>query len=293
MGDDRQESGFSLALGSGGARGLAHIGVLRVLGEAGLRPRAVAGTSMGAYVGAMYAAGVAPTKMVEYARALAGLVSKLSAVALRPGALLRTDRVDALMRRQLPAAFEDLDMPFGCIATDMMSGEPVAMTQGDLPKAVRASMSVPVLFDAVSDGEHLLSDGGLIDPVPVGLARALGGDPVVAVHVGRPTTAGRAPSVGDGYPGGSADSRLAGVIDVGSRAMDVQAHWLAQAALERADVVVTPDVGRFMFGDLSRIDDIVDVGARAARAALPAVRAVTVVKRSGPVARFLQRVVTS
>jgi NTE family protein len=270
---------FSMALGSGGARGFAHAGVLDVLVRMGYRPSAIAGTSMGALVGALYASGIEPPRMVEAIEALDfRAVVSMSALNLGPESVLTADRFEERLRGILPSTFAGLGLPFVCVAADIITGERVVLSEGDLPRAVRASMSIPVIYDPVRAGSRLLVDGGLVDPVPVEAARALGGDPVVAVDVGAllasPTTAeeaaikgGKAVLTSDGRPT---------AMQIGTRSFDIASHWLGAAQLATAAVVITPDVGGYSIADFVDVPAIVGSGVAAAEAALPQMRAALV-----------------
>ena len=139
---------------------------------------------------ALYAAGV---DVDDLPAALALLdfrgVIRVTKLNLKPDSVLSADSFEARIREVLPATFDGLEIPFAAVAVDLITGNRVAMTEGDLPQAVRASMSVPVVFEPVRVGETLLVDGGVVDPVPVDAAREIGGDPVIAVDAGPLTDA--------------------------------------------------------------------------------------------------------
>jgi NTE family protein len=271
---------FSLALGSGGARGFAHVGVLDVLVRMGYLPSAIAGTSMGALVGALYASGIAPGDM---AQALAFLdfkgVVSLQALSLSPESVLTGDKFEVRLREVLPATFAALRIPFVCVTADLITGERVVMSEGDLPLAVRASMSIPVLYEPVRTNGRVLVDGAVVDPVPVEAARALGGDPVVAVDVGAviaaPRTADEAATSKGGKPVMTSDGRTT-AVQIGTRALDIASHWLGTAQLATAAVVITPDVGDYSVADFVDVPAILAAGVVAAEKALPQVRAALV-----------------
>lgn len=271
---------FSLALGGGGARGFAHAGVLDVLDRAGLHPAAIAGTSMGALVGALYASGVVPSRMAEAFELLdfKGVVS-ITSINLGPESVLTADRFEARLRRALPATFAELRFPFSCVATDLITGERVVMSEGDLPLAIRASMSIPVVYEPVRKDGRLLVDGGVVDPVPVEAARVLGGDPVVAVDVSAllaaPTEAEEA-AAPDGQESGLTSDGRPTAIQIGTRTFDVASHWLAMSQLATAAVVLTPDVGGYSIADFVDIPAIIAEGAAAAERALPELSAALV-----------------
>ena len=268
---------FSLALGGGGARGFAHAGVLDVLERHGLRPAAIAGTSMGALVGALYAAGFPPARMPDVFELLdfKGVVS-ITSINLGPESVLTADKFEARLREALPASFADLRLPFACVATDLITGERVVMTEGDLPLAIRASMSIPVMYEPVRKDGRLLVDGGVSDPVPVEAARELGGDPVVAVDVSSllaaPTTAQEA-AAPDGQERGLTSDGRPTAIQIGTRTFDVASHWLSTSQLATAAIVMTPDVGGYSIADFVDIPAIIAEGVTTAEQSLPAVRA--------------------
>ena len=176
-----------LALGSGGARGWAHLGVLRALRERGVRVDCVAGTSMGAIVGAFLAAGqegvladLASNIDWKRLRQFFWEIS-LSRSGLTDGRRLAEETERLLGREE----FRELELPFRAVATDLDTGEEVVLSEGNLVHALRASISIPGLFSPVRLGGRLLVDGGLVNPVPVNVARGMGAQIVVAVDVAR------------------------------------------------------------------------------------------------------------
>ncbi len=175
---------IGMALGSGSARGWAHIGVLRALREAGIVPHVIAGTSAGALVGAAYAAGWIDELEKWVCELDAGDVRSWFDVSLGAGGLLQGRRLISFFKQSIGAQnIEDLPMPFGAVATDMSSGKEVWMRSGDLMNAVRASISLPGLFTPVEYEGRWLLDGGLVNPIPVSLCRAMGADYVIGVNL--------------------------------------------------------------------------------------------------------------
>lgn len=172
-----------LALGGGGARGWAHIGVIRALSEAGLEPEVITGTSMGAAVAAAFAAG----KLDELEAWALGLdrtkVLGLFDFSFR-GGLIQASRVFEHLESILPDVdIESLDIPFAAVATDFERGSAVRLTRGRLRQALRASIAIPGLISPCSLDGRWMVDGGLVDPVPVGPCRALGAEFVIAVEL--------------------------------------------------------------------------------------------------------------
>ena len=181
-----------LALGSGSARGLANLGVIRAIEDAGIEVVCVAGTSMGALVGAIYAAG----KLGELETTFLGFDWKKTAaffdVVLPKSGLLDGDRISEMVRAHVHAdAIESLPIPFAAVATDIVSGEEVNIRSGDVIEAVRASISVPGIFTPVRSNGRILVDGGLTNPVPVSAAHAMGADFVIAVDLNHEIVAGK------------------------------------------------------------------------------------------------------
>ncbi len=291
---------IGVALGSGSARGLAHIGVMRALVEAGIEVEAVAGTSMGAFVGAIFAAGRLDRLEAGF-RGFdwSGIAALLDPVFPRSG-LLGGGRIGDFMRSQLDVGrVEDLPVPFRAIATDLGSGEAIAIDRGDLIEAVRASIAVPGIFTPVRSDGRVLVDGGLVDPVPVGAVRALGADLVIAVDLNHdivPERSGRAAQ--EHAPGALAQAvtqvlanfeslrspalaqfrewlerePLPGILDVLLASIYIMQARITQATLERdrPEVLIRPALGAVRFMAFDRADEIVEAGYRAAREALEA-----------------------
>lgn len=179
---------IGIALGGGAARGWAHIGVLKALAEMGVRPDIMAGTSIGALVGA--ASQVDQLDALEdWVCGLARLdILRLMDARLSGGGFMRGDRLmRALSHYVEDRNIEDLPIPFAVVATDLDTGHEVWLREGSLQDAVRASIALPGLFSPVRLGDRWLLDGGLVNPVPVSVCRALGADIVIAVNLNRDT----------------------------------------------------------------------------------------------------------
>ncbi len=184
---------IGLALGSGSARGLAHIGVIRAIEEAGIRIDAVAGTSIGALIGAAYAAG----RLDELERDFRSIDRKRIGTLLDPvlpwSGFIDGKKIAEFVRAHVSlAAVEELPIPFCAVATELSSGKETVICEGDLIDAVRASISVPGIFSPVRWKGRILVDGGLVNPVPVSAVRALGADIVIAVDLNHQIVAAKA-----------------------------------------------------------------------------------------------------
>ena len=247
---------IGIALGGGSARGFAHIGVLQALDEAKVPISIVAGTSAGSLVGAFYAAGFSPWKMQEVALKVRDIdVADLSSGNRRGmlgGAGLR--RLVNSYLDNMP--IEKMPRRFAAVATDLATGELVALKRGDTGGAVAASCSIPGVFiPALFEGRELV-DGGLTSPVPVGVARQMGADMVIAVDVGgRPTSK---PS--------------SGLYEIILQSFEIMGRSLAQMESKTANLLIQPKTDRFDSSDFSARKEMIEAGYLAGQAALPDLR---------------------
>jgi NTE family protein len=244
-----------LALAGGFARGIAHIGVLRVLREEGIPIDAVAGTSVGALIGAAFCSGASLDDMQE----VGATTSFTDFGRWTPSWLgLATNlRLEKYLARLTPAkTFEELTTPFAIATTDIVDGVSVYYTRGAIAPALRASCAYPGLFVPIQYEGRTLVDGFLTAPVPVEGAMLLGAEIIIAVYL---------------EAGNAAQPRT--FTDVLSRSFNIiQRHadiaWRAQA-----DVIIEPDVKPFLWDDFTKTPEMVAAGEQAARSALPAIRA--------------------
>lgn len=270
-------SGFGLALGGGGARGLAHIGVLRVLAREDLTPDLIAGTSMGGLVGAFAAAGYTPAEIERAAHS----VSWRSLLELRPGSgLLRASAFEAFLSAHLPATFEGLPTPLVVTATDVLSGRLVYLHRGPLYPALRATTAYPGAVDPVALGGQLLADGGILNQVPTDAALFLGARKILAVDVTAPAPL----SVRSrrrfllwqrrGAQGEAAVTALSPVRAL-MRALDIMQAQLTDARLSlyRPDVLLTPHLEGIELTSFRRLAQAIEAGEASAVAELGRLRA--------------------
>ena len=297
---------IGVALGSGGARGLAHVGVLAVLEREELRPACIVGTSMGAIVGALYAelldAAAVAAKLREYTgdpefRATwepfirddddhenRGRLSELRRHVQRRLLEFRTltspsqrgaDRLLAPLERLFRTrALEDLALPFAAVAADLRSGETHVFRQGNLPLAIYASSAIPGVFPPLELDGRLLVDGGGPARVPVDVCRSLGPDFVIAVNI--PSFD---PEKGHYRTG----------LDVILRSDAITRKRLGELVLRDADFVVRPDVGHFHWASFAAGDRIRRAGEDAMQDAMPELRRL-LAEREGPIARLKRTV---
>jgi NTE family protein len=248
-----------LALSGGAARGVAHVGVLKVFLEENIPVDFVAGTSAGALVGGAYASGMTVPELEELGRSLRwrdfGRMT-LSRLGVQSNA-----RMEEYIRERYPVTrFEEMPIPFAVVATDLRTGLPVVMRdEGDVAFAVRASCAVPGWYVPVVDADgRQLVDGGLVANIPSSAARALGAELVIAVDV----NAEGAKFLG---PPQSA-------IGVLIQSLMVVQRTASQHQREAADVVISPEVGHIRWDEMARAEELLEAGERAARAALHTVR---------------------
>lgn len=184
--NSRPKMKIGLALGSGSARGWAHIGVIRALAEHGMRPDIVCGTSIGALVGAAHVAGNLD-RLEEWIRSLTRLeTARFFELSTSFTGFVNTSRLRRFLEQHVAGAdtlIENLGRQYGCVATDLETGREIWFTKGPMLEAVWASIALPGLFPAIRHDNRWLVDGGLVNPVPVSVCRALGADVVVAVNL--------------------------------------------------------------------------------------------------------------
>ncbi|MGZ4789497.1 MAG: patatin-like phospholipase family protein [Terriglobales bacterium] len=247
---------IGVALGGGFARGIAHIGVLKVLEEEKIPVRVVTGTSVGALMGAAYCSGVSLTELEKLAHNVR--FTSFARWTLSRCGFASNDRMISFLTRILKVkTFEALRIPLGVTATDFNTGEGVVFHSGSIIDPVRASCAYPGMFLPVQIRGRYLVDGMLSHPVPTRPLRDMGADRVLAVHL-KGT-----------WANGGPPRHLFDVIG--------QSFAIAQDAMsclwrEAADVVIEPDVAGFAYDDFKRAEDLVRVGEAAMRKALPEVR---------------------
>ncbi|MDA8344025.1 MAG: patatin-like phospholipase family protein [Thermaerobacter sp.] len=215
----------ALALGAGGIYGYAHIGVLQVLEEYGLRPDFVVGCSIGAVIGALYGAGLSSGQLETLGTHLRR--SHWLDVTMTRMGVVSGQRLEGVLRLLTrDRRLEDLTPPLAVVATDIERGSKVVFTRGPAARAARASSAIPGIFSPVRLGEHLLVDGALVERVPVDTARALGADRVMAVALGTMRDGERVP--------------VRHLFDVVNQSFDIMQRALAAERMLRADVLVEP-----------------------------------------------------
>jgi len=252
----RGDKKLGLALGGGAARGLAHLGVLKVLEEEQIEISYVAGTSAGSLIGALYCAGYTWQEIREVAVNVKW--QDLVALAIPKLGLVKTSKLQELLDDLLEGKdFASLEIPFRAVAVDIQRGEQVILESGSVAEAVRASCSIPAIFEPMPLDGRLLVDGGLLNDVPADVVRDMGADLVIAVDL-------NSRKVIPGEPDN--------ILEVLYRSINILINYSKQQAEEEADFYVAPDVTDFGYEDLSRLEELIERGERAMRAQLAALK---------------------
>ncbi|WP_027014914.1 patatin-like phospholipase family protein [Comamonas composti] len=246
---------IGLALGGGAAKGFAHIGVIKMLEANGFTPAVVSGTSAGAVVGSMYASGMNSFELQEKAVALDE--ARIRDLQLSSGGLILGQKLEDYVNEQVQRKpLEQMSKPFVAIATRLEDGQRTVFARGNTGQAVRASSSVPGVFQPVSIGQYHFVDGGITSPVPVDAARKLGADIVIAVDISNKAQ-------------GKAPSHMLGALN---QSIAIMGQKLGQAELARADIIIRPRVLDIGPADFSQRASAIVEGEKAAMAVMPRIR---------------------
>jgi NTE family protein len=234
---------IGIALGGGAARGIAHIGVLEILEKEGIPIDVVAGTSAGAIIGALHASGMSALRMKEIALGFDWKKRRhLVDLSIPHTGFIAGERLMHEMQKMMGGdiKFNELKKPFACVACDLLSGEEIVMTGGSVAEAVHASVSIPVIFQAVKRKGRFLIDGGLVNQVPVNVVKAMGADYIIAVNVvPRYIHKLKARLDDHGTPEGESVPRP-NIISVMLSVIDIANSCRIEASLSGADIIIEP-----------------------------------------------------
>ncbi len=280
---------IGLTLGGGGARGFAHIGVLKVFEEESIPIDIITGTSVGALIGGAYASGTTPGKLIEmsdtylnseefqssainaiseaHKKEDGGITRRvqnflknrfyLAQMIFKPG-ILSTEDFQSMINHFIPDIdIQDTPITFRAVATDLISGEEIVFSEGSLRQAVMASCAVPGAIEPMKSGERLLSDGGIVSSVPIHAAREAGAHIFIAVTVAQDIAYRE-------------DFHTA--LAVYGRATDIMAYHLMNHDLKEADIVIRPHVGSLHWSDYLQARDLIYEGEKAARENIEAIK---------------------
>ena len=249
---------LGLALGGGAARGFAHIGVLQVLEEEGIRPDLVVGTSAGSLVAAFYASGKTGAQLTWLADSMDESQLTDWTLPFTGRGMLRGEALGRYVNSQLNGLkIEDMKIPLGIVATDLQSGDGILFRRGDVATAVRASSAVPSVFEPVRIGNKDYVDGGLVSPVPVRYAKQMGAQYIIAVDISsRPE-----------------DAKTTDMLKVLLQTFSIMGKSISQLELTKADVVVRPVLPDVGSAEFSARKKSIEAGRAAMKLALPQVKA--------------------
>ncbi|MBK6595548.1 MAG: patatin-like phospholipase family protein [Burkholderiales bacterium] len=254
---------IGLALGGGAARGFAHVGVIQVLEEAGIRPVLVSGTSAGSLVAAIYAGGKTGKQLQQVAETMEEATIADWTLPLLNRGMLRGDALARYVNGQVGSRLiEDLPLQLGIVATDLNSGQSMLFQRGDTGTAVRASSAVPAVFQPVRISGREYVDGGLVSPVPVRAARQMGAELVIAVDISSPPEGNLA----------------AGTLEVLLQTFSIMSKSINYFELKEADVVVKPTLTGISSSDFGARKRSIEAGRRAMLQMLPQLRAAIAAK---------------
>ena len=250
-----REPVIAIALGGGGAKGFAHIGVLKVLESHGIKPKIVTGTSAGSFVGSIYASGKTPFQMQQLAQQLKE--SDLRDLTLNSqGIVLGQKLQDYVNRNVANKPIEQFPIRFAAVATRLDNGKKAEFIKGNAGQAVRASCSIPNVFVPATIGKTKYVDGGLVSPIPVQTAKALGADIVIAVDISaRPT--------------GSQPVSMWGLLD---QTINIMGQQSIDSELAQANIVIQPKVGHLGTLDLNASNQAILEGEKAAQFKITAIK---------------------
>jgi NTE family protein len=268
-----QRKKVGLALGSGVARGLAHIGVLEVLDREGIPIDMIAGTSIGAIIGAAYASSKSPRQIREFALDLGWkkMVPLFDLTAPKTG-FIGGRRIKKRLKEIISeVTFADLAKPFACVTTDIVTGEEVILRNGLVLDAVIASSSLPIIFRATKWRRRYLVDGTLVTPVPVKVLKEMGADFVISVnvlhHPGEKT-----PLHPEDVPEDVKEAKEPNIFDIMVQTVNILASHLVESSLSSADVVIEPNMADIGLADFRKAEECIRRGELAAQDSIPEIK---------------------
>ena len=301
------EARIGLALGSGSARGWAHIGVIRALEEEGIRPAIVCGSSIGALVGGAYAADCLD-ELEAWVRDLGVWdVVRLLDVKLAGGLIEGKNLMESIEKQIAGVNIDRLRIPYAAVATDLENGREIWLQEGDLLKAIRASIALPGLFSPSRVGKRWLIDGGITNPVPVSLCRAMGAEVIIAVNLNsdivgkhiRPRKERKLPTpalehdllgqllsrlndeIGDRAMAALRRDRdkedeqdIPGLFEVVASAINIMQDRITKSRMagEPPDVLLSPRLGQLQLLEFDRAEEAIEEGYECVQRSLPAIR---------------------
>lgn len=237
---------LGLALGGGAARGYAHIGVLQVLNEMGIKPNMVAGTSIGGLIGSLYCSGISPIMLEKLAISLTQ-DKWVDFIVPRKGLIAGRKIEDIIRLLTKNADFKDLAIPLCVTSTDLKTGCCITIDSGNVARAVRASISIPGIFTPVITGNKVLVDGGVLNNLPVDVVRKMGAEVVIAVDLGHEKR-----------------MRLNNIYDILMKTFDIMGREIQKQQIYNAEVIIRPNLEEFRSLSFRNPEKCIKIGRIAA-----------------------------
>jgi NTE family protein len=252
----RKPRRIGLALSGGGVRGVAHLGVLKVLEREGIQPDCVVGVSAGSIVGAGYCAGLSAAEMEEIALDLQW--TKLGRIVRPRLGFFDSQRLESYMTELIgDLQFADLSIPFAAVAADILRGQVVVLREGSVARAVRASCALPGIFTPVERGDQLLVDGGTINNLPISVVQEMGADYIIAVDL---------------LPPQDRHTRPQSIFEMWALSFYIFRR-VTHLEGEEADCLIAPAVGSYGTFEFSKIEELLEKGVEAAEAKIDQIKA--------------------
>ncbi len=246
---------IGLALGGGGARGLAHIGVIEVLEREDVNIDMIAGTSIGSVIGGLYASGVP----LKYIKGIADVLEwdNITDITFPRIGLIKGNKFLSFMKVITGHKnFSELDIPFAAVCCDIESGEKVTIDSGSIARAIRGSISIPGIYVPFNHQDRLLVDGGIIDKIPVSTVRDLGADVIIAVDVGADTIR----------------SGVNNIFDVLFNTFDIMHRQFKSLHKLNSDIIIKPCLEEISSFDLENVEKCIDAGRKAAEESIASIK---------------------
>lgn len=244
----KSDKKVGLALGGGATLGGAHVGVLRALEETEITIEYIAGTSIGAMVGALYAFGMPVDEIEQIALDLDW--PDISGIALSRRGLLTNNEMGKLLDKHLgDVSFKDAEIPFAAVTTDISTGEKVILNEGDVSEAVKASTCIPVLFEPIEYNGHLLVDGGLKESVPLSAIQNMGAEYTIGVDL----------NAHRNY------KRPENILDILNNTLEIALKHLANVNSQEIDLLIQPNLAEFSRSETKDIDKMISEGYKTAK----------------------------
>lgn len=263
---------IGLALGSGAARGLAHIGVIKALEENNIVIDYIAGSSIGALVGGLYASGLS---IGEIEKIALNMTNRDMFSLIDPGVgkgFIKGERINSFIETNLVAQnFKDCRIPFRATATDIKTGEVVTLDSGNIAEAIRASISMPLVLKPVEINGQTLVDGGVGAPVPVQIVRKMGADIVIAVNLDKHYVD---------------DDWRSGLLDIANDSMNIMRHYLSFYQSKEADIVINLDLGSNKWYDFVNGQNKILAGEKMMKEEMPHLKELINSKTKSKVGKF-------